>query len=145
VKFCKQIWSLNNKIVILKVFREWPLFHIPDYLAVGRPCFSFCFLWSLHANTRRWMSSKQQQQITESNEIALLKTGLNYNVNLTWDRGTCESLIEVCNTCFQKRSLEWISPFLFVRMAWRWWIDKSNTTSCSDNTDHTQKKNYNSW
>jgi len=29
------------------------------------------------------MSSKQQQQITESNEIALLKTGLNYNVNLT--------------------------------------------------------------
>ena len=136
MKFCKQIWwSLNNKIIILKIFREWPLFHIPNYLAVGRPCFSFYFLWSLHANTRRWMSSKQQQQITESNEIALLKTGLNYNVNLTWDRGTC----------FQKRSLEWNSPFLFVRMAWRQRIDKSNTTSCSDNTDHTQKKNYNSW
>jgi len=26
VKFCKQIWwSLNNKIIILKIFREWPL------------------------------------------------------------------------------------------------------------------------
>jgi len=100
--------------------------------------------WKFTDYTSRWMSSKQQQQITESNKIALLKTGLNYNVNLTWDRGTCESLIEVCNTCFQKRSLEWNSPFLFVRMAWRRRIDKSNTTSCSDNTDHTQK-NYNSW
>ena len=61
MKFCKQIWwSLNNKIIILKIFREWPLFHIPDYLVVGRPCFSFCFLWSLHANTRRLVHGFRQ-------------------------------------------------------------------------------------
>ena len=46
--------------------------------------------WKFTDYTSRWMSSKQQQQITENNETALLKTGLNYNVNLTWNRGTCE-------------------------------------------------------